>query len=105
MFGLLWMALALVSAFFGFATAIAQDVQNLDAFKARPTANGVIYAGDGHTVLAILRSRNENRQLVASDQIAKIMKDATVAIEDKRFYLHGAIDPLGLARARGGRPH
>ncbi len=58
------MALAIVSAFYGFATAIAQDVQNLDAFKVRPTANGVIYAGDGHTVLAILRSRNENRKLV-----------------------------------------
>ncbi|MGZ4463524.1 MAG: transglycosylase domain-containing protein, partial [Gaiellaceae bacterium] len=98
-FGLLWMALAIVSAFYGFATAIAQDVQNLDAFKVRPTANGVIYAGDGHTVLAILRSPNENRKLVASDQIARIMKQATVAIEDKRFYQHGAIDPIGLARA------
>ena len=58
MFGLLWFALAIVSAFYGFATAIAQDVENLDAFKSRPTANGVIYAGDGHTVLAILRSPN-----------------------------------------------
>jgi penicillin-binding protein 1A len=93
------MALALVSAFYGFATAIAQDVQNLDAFKVRPTANGVIYAGDGHTVLAILRSRNENRKLVQSDQIGKVMKQAVVAIEDKRFYEHGAIDPVGLARA------
>jgi penicillin-binding protein 1A len=92
-------ALSIVSAFYGFATAIAQDVQNLDAFKQRPTANGVIYAGDGHTVLAILRSPNENRKLVRSEQIAKIMKQATVAIEDKRFYEHGAIDPLGLARA------
>jgi penicillin-binding protein 1A len=98
-FGLLWMALALVSAFYGFATAIAQDVQNLDAFKVRPTANGVIYAGDGHTVLAILRSRDQNRKLVTSEQIAKVMKSATVAIEDKRFYEHGAIDPVGLARA------
>ena len=99
MFALLWMALALVSAFYGFATAIAQDVQNLDAFHVRPTANGVIYAGDGHTVLAILRSRDQNRKLVTSDQIAKVMKNATVAIEDKRFYEHGAIDPIGLARA------
>ena len=99
MFGLLWIALALVSAFYGFATAIAQDVQNLDAFRVRPTANGVIYAGDGHTVLAILRSKNENRKLVQSDQIGKVMKQAVVAIEDKRFYEHGAIDPLGLARA------
>jgi penicillin-binding protein 1A len=98
-FGLLWVALAIVSAFYGFATAIAQDVQNLDAFQSRPTANGVIYAGDGHTVLAILRSPNENRKLVPSEQIAKVMKQAIVAIEDKRFYQHGAIDPIGLARA------
>ena len=27
------------------------------------------------------------------------MKQAIVAIEDKRFYEHGAIDPIGLARA------
>jgi penicillin-binding protein 1A len=98
-FGILWMLLALVSAFYGFATAIAQDVQNLDAFKQRPTANGVIYASDGHTVLAILRSRDENRKLVPSNQIDKVMKQAIVAIEDKRFYQHGAIDPIGLARA------
>ena len=96
---MLWISLALVSAFYGFATAIAQDVQNLDAFKVRPTANGVIYAGDGHTVLAILRSRDQNRKLVKSEQIAKVMKNAAVAIEDKRFYEHGAIDPVGLARA------
>ena len=44
-------------------------------------------------VLAILRSRDQNRKLVTSDQIAKVMKNATVAIEDKRFYEHGAIDP------------
>jgi penicillin-binding protein 1A len=93
------MLLAIVSAFYGFATAIAQDVQNLDAFKEQPTANGVIYANDGHTVLAILRSRDENRKLVPSNQIATVMKQAIVAIEDKRFYQHGAIDPLGLARA------
>ena len=83
-------------------TAIAQDVQNLDAFKLRPTANGVIYAGDGHTVLAILRSRDENRKLVTSDQIAKVMKQAIVAIEDKRFYEHGGDRP-DRPRARGGR--
>jgi penicillin-binding protein 1A len=98
-FGFLWIGLAFVSAFYGFATAVAQDVTNLDAFKERPTANGVIYASDGHTVLAILRSRNENRKLVTSAQIGKDMKQAIVAIEDKRFYQHGAIDPIGLARA------
>ena len=49
--------------------------------------------------MAILRSRKENRKLVQSDQIAKVMKQSVVAIEDKRFYEHGAIDPVGLARA------
>jgi membrane peptidoglycan carboxypeptidase len=36
---------------------------------------------------------------VASDQISKYMKDATVAIEDKNFYHEGAFDVRGIMRA------
>ncbi|MGH7196550.1 MAG: transglycosylase domain-containing protein [Candidatus Saccharimonadales bacterium] len=37
--------------------------------------------------------------VVESDQIAKVMKDATVAIEDKDFYKHGGISVSGMVRA------
>ena len=101
-FGLLWFALAIVSAFYGFATAIAQDVQNLDAFQSRPTANGVIYAGDGTPCSRSCARRTRTASSSQSDQIAKVMKQAIVAIEDKRFYEHGGDRP-DRPRARGRR--
>ncbi len=36
---------------------------------------------------------------VTSDNISKYVKDATVAIEDKNFYKHGAFDVQGIMRA------
>lgn len=42
---------------------------------------------------------NENRVYVPLDKIAPIMQTAQVAIEDDRFYEHGAIDFRGTARA------
>lgn len=36
---------------------------------------------------------------VTSDKISKYMKDATIAIEDKNFYKHGAFDVQGIMRA------
>jgi membrane peptidoglycan carboxypeptidase len=36
---------------------------------------------------------------VTYDQIAPVMRDAIVSIEDSRFYLHGALDPRGTLRA------
>lgn len=41
----------------------------------------------------------ENRIIVKLNQIAPIMQKAQVAIEDSRFYAHGAIDARGLSRA------
>nr|WP_055504555.1 transglycosylase domain-containing protein [Nonomuraea pusilla] len=41
----------------------------------------------------------ENRQSVALDQVAPIMRTALIAIEDFRYYEHGPIDVEGTARA------
>lgn len=56
----------------------------------------VILAADG-TLLAEFFS--ENRIVVPLDQVSQPMRDAVVAIEDHRFYEHGAIDPRGMMRA------
>ncbi|WP_274363958.1 transglycosylase domain-containing protein [Paenibacillus thermotolerans] len=40
-----------------------------------------------------------NRHIVKLDQISPYMVQATLAIEDKRFYQHFGFDPIGLARA------
>ena len=41
----------------------------------------------------------ENRTYVALEQISPLMQKAQIAIEDHRFYEHGAIDLQGLGRA------
>lgn len=64
-----------------------------------------IYAADGTTLLARLYS--DNREVVPLDAISENLQHAAIAIEDRRFYTHGGIDPQGMARAlvsnlRGG---
>ncbi|MFD0482040.1 penicillin-binding protein [Kineococcus sp. GCM10028916] len=58
-------------------------------------ATTILYADN--TVMA--RVYDQNRVVVGFDQIAPIMRDSIVAIEDYRFYEHGAIDMKGIARA------
>lgn len=56
----------------------------------------VVYAENGE-VLQMLSERNE--QTVSAAEIAGTFLQAIVAIEDRRFYQHHGIDPLGLLRA------
>jgi len=73
--------------------------------KGRSSA---IYAADG-SLIGFIRSDNI-RQPVSAKGLPETLKEATVAIEDKNFYKHGAIDPEGIARAAwkdalaGGKP-
>ena len=60
--------------------------------------DGHIYANDGHTILATLRG-SESRILVGTADIAPIMQQAIVAVEDKRFYEHRGVDLRGIGRA------
>jgi penicillin-binding protein 1A len=67
-----------------------------------------VYAADG-SLIGVIHSDNI-RQPVASSKIPQDLKDATVAIEDRRFYHHGGIDPSAIIRAgwedlvAGGKP-
>src|SRR5215211_5720671 len=91
--------LALVSWVFGIMMAVAQDLPRLEARAQYAAAeNTVVYARDGDTRLATL-TNNEGRILVDSDEIAPLMKEAVVAIEDARFYDHRGVDFEGIARA------
>ena len=42
---------------------------------------------------------DEHRRDVSLDAISPYLQDAFIATEDRRFYYHPGIDPLGLARA------
>ncbi|HXR29717.1 MAG TPA: transglycosylase domain-containing protein [Solirubrobacterales bacterium] len=73
--------------------------------KGRSSA---IYAADG-SLIGFIQSENI-RQPVPSHALPQTLEDATVAIEDKNFFEHGAIDPPAIVRAAwknlmaGGKP-
>ena len=82
---------------FGLVTAIASELPKLDPARYQPQKNGYIHSSDGR-VLAVLRG-DEARVLVESDEIADVMKQAIVAVEDRRFFEHRGVDLRGIARA------
>ncbi len=88
------------SAFsFGLLTAVAAQLSALDPYHQHQTQqNTVLYASDGHTVLAVLRG-SQARVVVPSEEISPLVKQAMVAIEDKRFYAHNGVDVHGILRA------
>ena len=91
--------LSTAAFFFGMITAIAGEIPNLDPARVQAQeVNGYIYAGDGKTILAVLRG-SEARVLVTWPQISPWMKHAIVDVEDKRFYEHRGVDVHGIARA------
>ncbi len=83
---------------FGLITAVASQIPNCDPRQVPHEVDGHIYANDDHTILATLRG-SQSRILVETDRISPIMKQAIVAIEDKRFYEHNGVDLRGIARA------
>src|SRR6476660_2444811 len=47
----------------------------------------------------ITTPQEENRIIVSLKDVAPIMQEAQIAIEDSRFREHGGVDPRGIARA------
>lgn len=54
---------------------------------------------DRHDKLLYTIYRNKDTTFIPLSEISKQMQDATIAIEDRNFYYHGAIDLKGIARA------
>jgi penicillin-binding protein 1A len=92
------LVLALSSFTFGLVTAIAGEVPKLDPSRQKHQVNTRIYDSTGKKVLAILRG-TENRVLVDYDDIAPVMKQAIVAIEDRRYFEHSGVDIRAIGRA------
>jgi penicillin-binding protein 1A len=67
-----------------------------------------VYAADG-SLIGVIHS-DKIRQPISSARMPDDLKEATVAIEDRRFYSHGGIDPSAIIRAgwedlvAGGKP-
>src|SRR5438309_11039575 len=79
--------------------ALAQKRASLDAkAQFRAAVNSTLYASDGHHTSARLTD-NENRIIDTDSEISPYIKNAVIAIEDKRFYSNSGIDLRGMARA------
>ena len=78
--------------------AAAEELNSLPTELATPTppTRSTVYMADGK-VLA--RFFDENRIAVPLDKVAPIMRQAQLAIEDHRYYEHGALDVKGTLRA------
>ena len=91
--------LAVTAFAYGAVVAVGEQLSGLDPFaQQHQQVDGYVYAGDGHTILAVLRG-SQSRVLVQSDQISPWIKQAIVATEDRRFYEHRGIDIRGMGRA------
>jgi penicillin-binding protein 1A len=87
-------ALALV----GWVVGVADSAPNISQLK--PQVKGQVsqvFASDGQS-LGYIKS-DTIRTEVTPKQIPKVLREATVAIEDRRFYQHGALDYEGIVRA------
>jgi penicillin-binding protein 1A len=63
----------------------------------RQADSSLVYGANG-ALIGVLPAV-ENRTAVTRAEVSPSMPEATVAIEDRRFYEHGGIDPVGIVRA------
>jgi penicillin-binding protein 1A len=90
--------LAFVSWIFGIMMAVASDLPQLENRAQFANAqNSIVYDINGEKLATL--TNNRGRILIGSEDIAPIMKEATVAIEDQRFYEHRGVDFVGIGRA------
>jgi penicillin-binding protein 1A len=81
-------------------TGAAVWMSSCDLNSLRPVdvgQNSFVYAADGSLLGSI--PAEKNRQPVDLSDMGKWVPAATVAIEDRRFWSHGALDYAGIARA------
>ena len=67
--------------------------------RSTPQVDGVIYASNGRSVLAVLRGEESRVLLKDIDDVSPIMRQAIVSVEDRRFYEHNGVDTRGIMRA------
>jgi penicillin-binding protein 1A len=78
---------------------VANSAPSLDTKKPIELgATSRVYAADGKTRLGFINA-SVLRTPVTSDEIPDVVREATVAIEDRRFYEHKGVDFEGIVRA------
>src|SRR5262249_34026512 len=91
---------ALVIAMLATVTAACAPRPRLSASRqhALPLAQtSFLYAADGSLITAL--HAGEDRVVLSRSQMPQSIRDASVAIEDKRFYYHHGFDLRAIVRA------
>lgn len=90
----------------GVLGALALGVAVFVAAQSIPGYSSLMNRQNGQTIVVRARDGSEVVSLgpsygewLYSDEIPQVMKDAMVSVEDRRYYYHPGIDPIGLARA------
>jgi penicillin-binding protein 1A len=82
----------------GYVIDIANSAPDLGTLKPLdPGRNSIIYAADGKRLGVI--QNDILRKPIVSEDIPLNVRQATVAVEDKRFYKHKGVDLEGVVRA------
>jgi penicillin-binding protein 1A len=82
----------------GWVVSTAASAPAITTLKERnPGSNTEVLAADG-TRLGFI-SADELSRPISGDELPQVLKDATVAIEDERFYKHQGVDYEGIVRA------
>jgi penicillin-binding protein 1A len=91
------LVLGLISFVFGMFVAVASDLPSLTRFSLyKDEKSSTLYDDLGHPIGVLSQ---ENRVIVTSEQIPRMVKNAVISIEDKRFWSNSGVDLRGIARA------
>ena len=91
------LALAALSAI-GWVIAVAASAPDIKDLKPSDKGqNSVVFAADGSRLGYV--ASDTNRTPITWEDMPLSVRQATVAIEDKRFYEHGGVDFEGIVRA------
>jgi penicillin-binding protein 1A len=73
------------------------EIDSFDDLKASPNGQMIrIRAADGTVIQSLGPSFG---RWLTINQLPSEMKDAMVAVEDRRFYMHPGVDPIGITRS------
>jgi penicillin-binding protein 1A len=87
-----------ISFSFGMFVSVASDLPSLTKeFSQYKNEQSSILTDDRGQPIGVLSQ--QNRVIVTSRQIPRLVEDAVISIEDKRFWTEGGIDLRGIARA------
>jgi penicillin-binding protein 1A len=89
--------LALISTVFGMMMAVASDLPALENQAEYAAAENSTLTAGGEEIAQL--TGNQHRILIDESDVAPTLKNAVIAVEDRRFYEHEGVDYMGIARA------